>query len=99
MINILGYEYEVNLSQTEKQIGGQLGNLDGKYLLIDIASDMNPQQILSTLLHEIIEAINFHSQLNLPHESISLLEAGLFQILTANGVDLAPLLEVEHETS
>lgn len=38
----------------------------------------------STLLHEIIEAINFMCELGLRHNQIMTLETGLYQVLMAN---------------
>ena len=43
------------------------------------------------MLHEIIEAINYHLELEMEHNVRMGLEAALFQVLTANGVDLSPL--------
>ena len=38
----------------------------------------------STLIHEIIEAINWELELNLEHNKITALESGLYQVLKDN---------------
>ena len=61
----------------------------------------HPQQQLSVLLHELLEAICHHLDLEFEHSALRGLEAGLFEALTANGVDLTPLMagaEVYGET-
>jgi hypothetical protein len=90
-MNILGYEYTIDMTQREDQLGS-LGRCSGKLLHIDIANDMNPQQTQSTMLHEIIEAINYHLQLHLEHGVIAALETSLYQVLTVNGVDLGAIV-------
>jgi hypothetical protein len=91
-MKILGYEYSVDISKREDELG-YLGLYTGKLLIIEIAKEMNIQQTQSTVIHEIIEAINFHLRLSLPHQTIAGLETGIFQTLVDNGVDLSPLLK------
>jgi hypothetical protein len=90
-MNILGYNYEIDYSQREDQLGS-LGRCSGKLLRIEIANDMPPQQTQSTMLHEIIEAINYHLQLHLEHGVIAALETSMYQVLVQNGIDLTPLV-------
>jgi len=47
----------------------------------------------SSVLHEMIEALNYHLDLKLQHETIMQLEAGLYQCLKDNGVDLSSLVK------
>jgi hypothetical protein len=81
---------------TEADIGS-MGRMHGGSLVIQVANDLDPQQTQSTLIHEIIEAINFHLQLRIRHEVVSALETGIYQTLVNNGVDLSPLLKEEEE--
>ena len=83
-IKILGYDYTIkmiDLNETEK-----FGNLDMNTLTIRLNENKAQSQIDSTLLHEIIEAIDFHLGLELKHYQINALEAGLYQVLKDNDI-------------
>jgi hypothetical protein len=43
-------------------------------------------------LHEVLELLNHHLGLELRESKILALEAGLYYVLTQNGVELSPLL-------
>ena len=100
------YENECNIPFTDSMERAQRRNwatveeIDASARLltrkqvIQLASDLAEENAISTLLHEILEALNFHLALKLEHKIIMALEAGLFQVLVDNGVDLSPL-EVE----
>lgn len=92
VIVICGHRYAIDMDKPSDQIeaSGRTIPERGK---IQIASDPGRGQALSTMLHEIIEAINYHFQLGLPHSKIMILEAGLYDTLTRNGVCLDPLLK------
>ena len=91
-MRILGRNYVLDGSQ-EAQTLDALGKFNERKQTIQVASDQLEQGKISTVLHEIIEALNFHLELRLDHNAITCLESGLFQVLTDNGVDLAPLVE------
>ena len=95
-VKILGYTYQVETVDSDAM--DAMGRFQSRRQRIQIADDLAGDELLSTLLHEVIEALNYHLALNLRHAAIMALEAGLFQVLTENGVDLSPLLE-NHETS
>lgn len=90
-MKILGYTYAVKPVATETW--NKMGDCSPHLLRIRIATDMPPQQVQSTVLHEIIEALNFHLKLGLgdDNDKVTRLEAGLYSVLTENGVDLSPL--------
>ena len=90
-MKILGYNYRIEIDKTLNELGG-VGRHHADRLLIQIAKDLDWQQAESTILHEILEALNFAMQWELPHKDLSALEATLYQTLKANGVDLSPLL-------
>jgi len=90
-MNILGIECPIILCGDKKMVG-LAGDFQGTYTRMRIRETIDKQARESTILHEIIEALNWRLDLNLKHETIMRLEAGLFQVLTQNGVDLAPLL-------
>jgi hypothetical protein len=89
MLKILSYKYKLQLSKLDNEFG----NVDNRKQIINIDSSLCDQAKTSTILHEIIEALNFHLALNLQHEQIVTLESGLFSTLTDNGCDLNPLLK------
>lgn len=90
-MKILGYNYTI-LFDTDSDKIGSFGRQIAKTLTIQIASDLDREQTISTVLHEIFEALNYHLQLNLTHNVVMGLEAGLYQALSDNGIDLSPLL-------
>jgi len=92
-LNILGYNYEVMEDGVTDETAA-FGRHHARLQKIQIASDLHPQGKQTTVLHEIIEAINYHLQLELEHSKIMSLEVGIFQTLTTAGVDLSPLSTV-----
>ena len=91
MIKILGYDYTV-ISNEDIANMGAWGRCHQPSLTIHIANDLVQQQLESTLLHEIIEAINTALELGLQENCIMSLEASLYQVFRDNGVSLEPLL-------
>ena len=91
-IQILGYDYGLLTDRTLEDLSGAMGTCDSNNLIIRVANNIPEQQKQSTVLHEIIEAIDYSLELGLEHRSINSLEAALYQVLCANGVDLRPLL-------
>ncbi|HNU72888.1 MAG TPA: hypothetical protein PKL48_14390 [Thermodesulfobacteriota bacterium] len=90
-MNILGIECPVFLCNDE-EMGSAAGTFQGTYPRIRIRETTDKQTRESTTLHEVLEALNWRLNLDLKHETIMRLEAGLYQVLTQNGVDLSPLL-------
>lgn len=91
-IKVLGYEYKIE--RRDDAFGMEaFGKCNVKSQTMPIASDLAPEQARSTILHEIIEALNYHLDLKMKHETIMRLEAGLYQTLTDNGVSLSKLGE------
>lgn len=92
-IKILGYDYEIRgIPQMEfggTDCPGRLHALK-QIILVDLSQNKQCQE--SSLLHEIIEALNYHLETNISHQSIMSLEAGLYQVLKDNGINLSKLL-------
>lgn len=90
MLKIFGYNFSLHY----------VGSVDSAHLghsrvpteQMSIAGGMTPAQTASTILHEILEVIKSQLNLDVSHQAIAALETGLYQVLTENGVDLAPLL-------
>jgi len=89
-MKILGYDYNLVYGNHEELLG-VCGIHHATIQKIFIASYLCEQQKISTVLHEIIEALNYHLDLNIEHRSIMSLEAALMQVLTDSGVDLSPI--------
>lgn len=94
-IKILGYTYEVQLIDKSFEMRASGHTHSGKQL-VRVALDQCDEGKLTTLLHEVIEAIIYHQQIDLPNgeADVMRLEVGLFSFLTDNGIDLSPLEEL-----
>jgi hypothetical protein len=91
-VNILGYTYTLKRGATVDEMGA-MGRMIPGALTILIACDLTRQQSESTVIHEVIEAVNHALDLGLQHNQISGIEVALYGALTAAGVDLSPLVE------
>ena len=65
-------------------IDGDCGKFDANNLTILINESLSLEMQRTTILHEIIEAINYNYELNLKHNKITTLESTFFQILKEN---------------
>jgi hypothetical protein len=63
---------------------GDYGSTDFDTQTILIRNGMTEENKLSTLIHEILEVLNDTYNLELKHQTIQTLEAGLFQIYQDN---------------
>lgn len=88
-MKILGYTYKLKYSDGMSEMGKFVPN--NQTIFVD--EKLCHQQILSTILHEIIEALCYHMELKIEHPIMMGLESGLYQVLTDNGVSLEPLLQ------
>jgi len=81
-LKILGHSYDVILIDDNETSG--FGSLNPNTNTIRLNKNKTQSQIESTLLHEIIEALDHNLELKLEHRQISALEAGLYQVLRDN---------------
>jgi len=88
-MKILGYNYKMNYKSKKDMY--YLGENKSISLQINIRKKQSSQQTQSTVLHEMIHALSYHLKLDLEERQVMALEAGLYQCLTENGVDLSPL--------
>ena len=95
-INILGYTFRIEFPGNECLMDRPARIMFDKRV-IHIATEQDPEEEISCILHEILEGLNHLLQLDLPHRTMTRLETGLFQVLTQNGVDISPLLEEEKD--
>ena len=91
-MNIAGYDYTLKSAPSQEDGGmDDLGRLHlGKQIII-VDTDTHTQQQETTVVHEIFEALNFHYELKLPHNQISILETGWYQVLKSLGMDTSLL--------
>lgn len=81
-IKILGHEFTimmVDLSEAETY-----GYMNPNTNIMRLNKNKAQSQIDSTLLHEILEAVNHNLELQLAHNQITSLEASLYQVLKDN---------------
>ena len=82
-IRIGGIRYEVEYVDSH-EISGSLGRFMSNPAKMLIAAHAAQDVQKSTLLHEVIEALNFQMELGLKHRQIMSLEHGLFQVMRDN---------------
>lgn len=78
-------------------MGGNVGFCDFDRKLLQVSNDVDVDVRNSTLMHEIMEAINYHLEIELTERQIKQLEVGLHQVLNEGGVNLNPLIEERKE--
>lgn len=85
-VKICGYDYEITTSNDRlKETGHDRGGSSyTRWQKIWIDKKQHPEQILSAFIHEVLEVIEWHNELKLPHETISKLEQGIFSFLKDN---------------
>lgn len=84
-LNICGFTYEIILEDRKNNRGVNANatcNSNQQKIWIDTNQCEEAQ--ISCLIHEILEALDYHYELELPHKTISILEAGLFQVIKDN---------------
>lgn len=81
-IKVLGHDYHVVIIDSSET--DPYGSMNPSTNTIRLNKNKVQSQIDSTLLHEIIEALNHDLELRLEHNQISSLEAGLYQVLKDN---------------
>jgi hypothetical protein len=89
-MKILGYDYIVRGADLSGR--GIIGQSRPDNLEILYAMGLTRQMQESTVLHEVIEAINYHLKLGLTEKQVMGLETGLYQTLTDTGANLSRLL-------
>lgn len=85
-LKIGGHIYQVIQKHNCKTDEGSIccGRHSGAEEIIEINPDYPEGTQESTLIHEILEAINWSSEIGLEHRQISALETGLYQVLKDN---------------
>lgn len=85
-VKIAGYTYKV-ISEVGKQherCADDPAAMTPTTQMIWIDSKQSSDAQVSALFHEILEALNYHYQLGLKHNILSILETSLYQVLNDN---------------
>jgi hypothetical protein len=84
-LNILGHDYEVQfVEHNQLDTSRNCGTCDMYRTILAISTNQSRTMQESTIIHEIIEAVNYCLELNLEHNKITALESGLYQVLKDN---------------
>ena len=84
-LKIGGYTYEVIYEDRVKKSGtDHPATYTSKHQKIFIDKTQCREEMESSLIHEIIEALNYAYELGLDHKQVSTLEATLYQVLKDN---------------
>lgn len=83
-VKIGGHAYECELVSNLARDDDALGRSCGNALRIEIDDSISHENKESTLLHEILEQINYRYGLRLEHNQIKILETALYQIIKDN---------------
>ena len=82
-LKILGHDYSVaNNNMGFKS--GTVAQCNIASLEIEICNSYPESRQKEGLIHDVIEALNYHLELKLPHNKISLLGESLYQVLKEN---------------
>jgi len=85
-LNILGHDYSVTLRENMARDSDRMGQCSSNRLAIEIDPSLPAQNQESVLIHEILEAIDFLLELDLPHVMISQIGTALYQVLKDNNL-------------
>ena len=84
-LKIGGYLYTVEMRERDKNDGSNNpGASFCRYQKIFIEKNAHKEQQESSLIHEILETIDYHYQLKMDHDKLSVLETALYQVLKDN---------------
>jgi len=83
-----GYNYEVKFVENRTKDNGDShpASVSSQWQKIFIDSNQHKEGQESSFIHEILEAIDYHYQIGLPHDKISVLETALYGVLSENNL-------------
>lgn len=92
-MKILGYDYDVKYIPLDNP--EDFGEIDFLKSEINIHDAITKDKKISIVIHEIIEAGNYHLELKLNHKQITGLEVTIFDTLCRAGINLEKLARLE----
>lgn len=96
-LNICGHKYAIVFDEVFEKKTGAYGQHNVNTLTMTIDSSLHNSIQCSTILHEIIESLNYHHEYNLPHNVIASLANSLFQVLVENKVIPNMILSIDED--
>lgn len=96
-LNICGHKYAIVFDEVFEKKTGAYGQHNVNTLTMTIDSSLHNSIQCSTILHEIIESLNYHHEYGLPHHVIASLANSLFQILVENKVIPNMILSIDED--
>ena len=90
-MKILGFDYSIELVSSANM--SELGTINHGSTHIRLRDNMSEVGLLSTLIHEIVHAVDFQLSLDMGEENVNRMATGLYQTMVDNGVNLRPLLK------
>jgi hypothetical protein len=87
-LKIIGHKYTIKKAKHLSESNGTVGTCCPNLLRIKIGINYPLPRQKEALLHEIIEALNYHLELKLEHPVLSALSEGLYQVLRDNKIRL-----------
>ncbi len=83
-LKICGHIYTLKFTNRPLLNQATVGTMSANSLSIEISTIFPQSRQEEAILHEIIEALNFHLDLKLEHSQLSSLSEGLFQVFADN---------------
>jgi len=83
-IKVIGHNYKLIFDSNLVKVDNKLGHCHPNFLEIKIDDSYAQPVQAETLIHEILEALNYALTLNLEHDKICQLSTGLYQVLHDN---------------
>jgi hypothetical protein len=84
IININGHDYNLEYVEGLFFNEGQIGKISVPTLLIEIDKDLKPTVKGETILHEVMEAMNFWNNWNLDHHLLTQINTNYYAVLNNN---------------
>lgn len=84
IIKIGGFKYKLEEVDHMARDDSSLGNSCGNSLTINLDHGLDKSLKAATLIHEIIEQINFINELDLEHHKITILANSLYEVINEN---------------
>lgn len=100
-VRILGHQYDITYEPDKfgstQQHGRTYGCLDDYNMKIVLENGCRPDLMASTLLHEIIHAIDLLNCLGLKEDQVAPLSQGLYQVIRDNPKVVAAIMKWEKD--
>ncbi len=84
-LKIIGKKYVIRLHEQMSEIlKGDVGSCDYRKQVIDIASDVHPDEMADTILHEVLHAVDYAMDTQLTENQVRRIATGLVAVFKDN---------------